>query len=420
MVIIAAGRQLLQHEMAQAARFDDGRDGRMDPSVARWIVEHADTLLRDATLPVDRLSMVEHLRKRCGANECRHLCDLIDLRTRGRVKFSLAQEMFFTRVGYEQSSSEAIARYKAQRFPKDCEIVDLCCGIGGDAIGLGQGRFVTLVDRCPASLEFALANTRVYGVQHANGIVADIRSLELSPFDYWHADPDRRAGKQRRSSPEACEPPLSELIALPGGSRNGAVKLSPAADPVELLAADAELEWVGHHRECSQLVAWFGDLARHPGKRTATNVSSALPAEAVFTFVGDGTTGIPLWSGTPRFVHEPSPTVLAAGLESSLARQHGLGRLVAGVAYLASDQAIDSAFLSSFETVEQVPYRKKTVEAAIRRHGLRVTEVKKRGVRLDPMEVSRQLPSENDGEPAVLILFPSMKSVQAILARRSP
>ena len=47
-------------------------------------------------------------------------------------------QMFFTRAGLEQASSERMARHHAARFAPFASVVDLCTGIGGDLIGLSE------------------------------------------------------------------------------------------------------------------------------------------------------------------------------------------------------------------------------------------------------------------------------------------
>ena len=71
--------------------------------------------------------------------------------------------MLFTRAGYEQSSSEPIARYRAARFGDARRVADLCCGIGGDLLALASGREALAVDRDEVHARLALHNAAVYG-----------------------------------------------------------------------------------------------------------------------------------------------------------------------------------------------------------------------------------------------------------------
>ena len=104
-------------------------------------------------------------------------------------------QMLFTRAGYEQSSSEPIARYRAARFGAARRVADLCCGIGGDLLALAAGREALAVDRDEAHARLALHNAGVYG-QAANvrAVVADVRDLRLDGLDAVFIDPARRSG----------------------------------------------------------------------------------------------------------------------------------------------------------------------------------------------------------------------------------
>lgn len=384
----------------------------------RWLVENADRELGVLGLPDEPLRLASFLRARHGPNRTHLLCELKQLRHRARAKFSAASKMFFTRLGYEQSSDELIADYKARRF-HGCPLVgDLCCGIGGDAIALGRvtGN-LTLVDRSDISVELARANLLVNGIEKFETRVADVTSFDLRAFSAWHLDPDRRIGGRRRSWADGCEPPLDAFLRMPRRSPHGAVKLSPAADVAHLLSEGVELEWIGHDRECQQLVAWFGALAQHPGKRTATwltrNDRSFRAATIVETPRAAGT----LVQDLPRFVYEPRPSVLAAGLESTLAAEFGLQRFAAGVAYLGSNQSVESDLFQRFESLALFPYRAKTLRRKLTQLGGRIAEVKTRRVHESPERLLAKYQA-SDGEPLVLMLFPIKRSIHAILARR--
>ena len=77
------------------------------------------------------------LRKQYPAQVASAAIELIDLRKRATAKFSRAIEMFFIREALEQASGEVISTYRAERYEKDSQVLDLACGIGGDTIALG-------------------------------------------------------------------------------------------------------------------------------------------------------------------------------------------------------------------------------------------------------------------------------------------
>ena len=125
-----------------------------------------------------------------------------ELRLAARAKFSRAMQMLFTRAGYEQSSSEPIARYRAARFGAATRVADLCCGIGGDLLALASGREALAVDRDDVHARLALHNAAVYGqAENVRAVVADVRDIRLDGLDAVFIDPARRSGPGTAARP---------------------------------------------------------------------------------------------------------------------------------------------------------------------------------------------------------------------------
>src|SRR5262249_45220977 len=90
------------------------------------------------------VATVGRLRRDLSAERAHLILEQAELRQRAQEKFSRAGKMFFTRKGLEQATDEGIALYKSARFPSgNCELYDICCGIGGDLIALVQDRICT-------------------------------------------------------------------------------------------------------------------------------------------------------------------------------------------------------------------------------------------------------------------------------------
>src|SRR5262245_57933093 len=83
-------------------------------------------------------------------------------RRKAAGKFERADRMYFTREALEQSSGEAVSTYRARRFAGYDRVGDLCCGIGGDLIGLSGVANVVAVDVDPIRLAMAEENLRAY------------------------------------------------------------------------------------------------------------------------------------------------------------------------------------------------------------------------------------------------------------------
>jgi len=162
-----------------------------------WLVsEHADRWLKIAAEQGDAdVNQVQSLRRELGAPRAHLVLEQASLRRRTRDNFALAEQMFFTRKGYEQATDSRIARYKSQRFA-DPTVTDFCCGIGGDLLGLAARGATTGIDRNAVCQLLAAANVRLVS-DHTAVLQRDVCQVQLQPDDAWHMDPDRRADGQK-------------------------------------------------------------------------------------------------------------------------------------------------------------------------------------------------------------------------------
>src|SRR6266851_4070667 len=171
-------------------------------------------LRQETVTPETALRVSTRLRAEYPAELVRDALAQHELRMRAEAKFGRAADMFFTRAGLEQASSEVVARHRARRYDGARLVADLCCGIGGDLVALAAGRAVLAVDRDPLHLRMARANAEVYGVAAGvTAIPADVREVSLRGVDAVFIDPARRAGGRRLRTGDS-EPPLAWCLGL--------------------------------------------------------------------------------------------------------------------------------------------------------------------------------------------------------------
>jgi THUMP domain-containing protein len=357
---------------------------------------------------------LSRLRKDLSHERAHLVTEQVELRRRARDKFSLAEQMFFTRKGLEQATDELIAAYKAQRFQAGKPIVDLCCGIGGDLISLARRATAQGVDRDPVAALLAATNVSAHGLAdtQCSVVTNDVFQVPIGGAA-WHCDPDRRAEGRRATRGELFEPPLESLVRLLDESGQAAIKLAPATDVPAAWCEAAELEWLGSRGECRQQVAWFGRLARNCGQRSATIVAP----RGVRTIVGDVSHSLPPPAELGRFVFEPHPAVLAAQLTGVLCREYSLAPIAPGIAYLTGDRHVDDLALDVFEVHDLLPFDRKRLKAYCRDHRRGRLEIKKRGVNLDPQRLRTEIIGCGDGAATILIA-PIAGQVRAIVATR--
>jgi len=176
----------------------------------------------------------------------------------------------------------------------------------------------------------------------------------------------------------------------------------------------AEIELISLDGECKEATIWFGALCS--ADRSAPWRATALPS-------GASIAGHPLDAVTDvrppgRFVFDPDPAVVRAGLVDLLARQLGLWRLDAAEEYLSGDKLVQSPLCVPFETTGVVPNNPTAIRSAVRSEGWGTAEIKCRHVRTDADAVRRKLPLEGDAA-GVLIIARIAGKTHALLARRA-
>jgi hypothetical protein len=381
----------------------------VSPEGLAWLQEAREL----ASASVSLIQLVARLRKNLSLRRAHLVAEQLELRKRAAEKFSQADKLFFTKKGLEQATDEALGRYKAERFATGARVADVCCGIGGDLLSLASRGPTIGIDSDPVAALLAETNLIALEFRGSRVEVADAAAADYSECSAWHCDPDRRPGGERTTNLEHFAPDLAQLEALVKRMPDGAIKLAPATIAPEAWAEATEREWLGSRGECRQQVAWFGALARHPGKRAATIVER-----------GERRTVVERPEAKPvvaakcgRYVFEPHNAVLAAQLTSSLCQEYGLGQISAAVAYLTGDTKIDDSALDAFEVVEVLPLDRKRLKTYCREHGLGRLVIKKRGVDIEPDVLRKEVSAEGEGA-ATIIVTPIGGRIQALITRR--
>src|SRR5262245_7167116 len=133
------------------------------------------------------------LRKRAPAGAVSAAVRLTLARRKAAEKFERGARMWVEPVGVEQATAEAVARHKAGRFAACPIVVDLCAGVGGDALALARRSRVLAVDLDPGMCRRLRWNAEVYEV---GGDILPVRARAEAfpiPAGAWvHLDPDRR------------------------------------------------------------------------------------------------------------------------------------------------------------------------------------------------------------------------------------
>lgn len=391
----------------------------------QWLIgDEATALLAtvvDDQRPVHQV--MRSLRKTLSSPRATLIVQQLDLRNRATAKFGdAARRMFFLPQTLEQATDIWIARYKAARFSNHDAAWDYCTGIGGDLCGLAEHGNAVGCERDPATALLAEENLRRW--PDARGDVpvrvGDAEAFPPPSGTPWHIDPDRRAGGRRTTTLEACQPGVAQIDLWRASAPEGVVKLAPATALPDAWVDACEAEWISRGRVCRQQLAWFAELAEHPGQRRATQISvDEQGTWSAASVAGQPGRHVEAADRCDAVLFEPDPAVIAAGLVGEIATRHGLAHLGAGNVYLTGPSAIAHPLLHAFSVEETLPMRTATVRKYLKARRVGTVEVKRRGVDVDPAAFRKALKLTGDESRTVVLTRIGLRPVAVVCQRGS-
>ena len=313
------------------------------------------------------------------------------LREIAAKKFTRASEMLFTRAGLEQATHEAIAAYRASRFPKGHSITDLCCGIGGDLIALGTNARAVAFEIDEETAFCASHNCAVYGAD------AEVRIQDVTKADwnseYAVADPSRRSLRGRETEPRNFTPEPFQLVQRMRHCKLAAMKLSPLLDDRFLAQLAPEIEFISYGGECREAIAWIGSepklgiYATHVESGERLKRSDAKPVSR---------------AELHRYFYEADPAAIRAHCLRSLCTQYPLEAVGNSNGYLTSNEKIQSVWLTRYAVIDAGSYDRKRLRAALRLAGGGTPIIKTRSKKV-PANIAKDL--KTAGENELIVAF---------------
>lgn len=351
--------------------------------------------------------------------------ELGEARRRAAAKFGpeAAAALVADREGVEMASSAAVARHKARRFAEvagpGARVVDLCCGIGGDAMALREaGLEVVGLDADPVRAWMCGVNAGCRGVC---GRVED----EGAWSGVWfHLDPPRRTEGAIRVyrledlsvGPEAWRGVIAHARSGAAGDRwGGAIKLGPGVEVAEIasaLGADVprQVEYISEHGRMSQAVVWVGRLAG-----AGTVRATALRGERTVSVAGEPAE--PRAGELGSFVFEADDALERAGLLGAAIGDTGARAIAPGLGLLTGDRPARSEWFASFELLAHMPWNEKRVRAWLRGHDGGIVEVKTRAGSAQPEALQHSLRGDG-GTTHTLFVLRIGRAMEAFITRR--
>lgn len=348
---------------------------------------------------------LERLRRVHTPEHCAAAIELTLARRAGAPKFGMnIHAMLCDREGVQMASAPEIAAHKARRCARmleSCSMLDLCSGIGADAMALSaEGLDITAYDISPVRAFMTQHNARC-SVRTCDVTTEDLPMLPV------HCDPQRRQEASARRTPTLDElvPGIDFLRAIATRHPAVCIKLFPGVDPAHL--PDGEVEFISQHGRLRQAVLWTGSLA------CVARSATTFPAGATI----QGVPGPAPIASLDRFVYAVDPAVERASLIGVLAGELSLGSPHPSSGLLTGPRLLTSPFVSGFEVLEHMPWSLRRVRQALASHDAGIVEIKTRGQVIDPDRLQRDLRGRGRTTLTLFVLrFGS--SLQAIITRR--
>jgi SAM-dependent methyltransferase len=377
-----------------------------------------------AAAPRDEASLpaqLADLRRRYSGAEAGALLALVRLRRQAEAKFPEAGRLFFTTEALEQATARPIAAHRAawlDRHAPPGPVLDLGCGIGGDALALARVRPVVAYDLDPLRLRLAQANVDALGLAEQVTLrqadwTAELAAGRLPRAAAAFADPARRVDGKRVFRLDTIQPPLAALLQLQAVVPALGVKVMPGVDNRDLPPA-CSVEFISHAGVCKEAVLWFGPLAG---------------ASAAWASVHDGTAWHTLAAGGTQppagalaagmVLYEPDPAVIRAGAFAELCAQLHAHLFDPQIAYLVSDSLTATPFAQSFRVLEIHSFSLKLLQARLNALGIGRVELKKRGAPFAPESLRHRLTLPESTRAGVVIFTRQGDARRMILAERT-
>lgn len=371
----------------------------------RWAASDEAAPLLDELAGGVSLNALARLRERWSAEAVAVASELVEARARAGVKFpGCARTLIADCEGLEMASSARAAAHKAARFRGFVEpgsaVLDACCGIGGDAMGLAAAGFaVTALD---------LDERRAWMAGSNAGCAHEVGDVVGRPVDgALHIDPARRSDGNRTHELEGFEPAFDAVEGLARRATVAAVKLNPGvrAD----LLPEGEVEIVSERGKLTQAVLWMGESVPHQRRATLLAGDGETCSLSGQADRPDDVNEIGAW------IHTMDPSVERADLVGVLLEQTGLGLVHPGTGLLTGGSANASPWVTAFRVVESCVWNLKAVKRVLRGMDAGVVAVKTRAGVVDADRLSRQLRGKGERE-AVVFVLPIGDRVRAIVA----
>lgn len=326
------------------------------------------------------------------------------------------QTWLCTQACAEQATHPVIANHHAQRFVGAEHLLEICTGAGFDTFALAQTvEQITTIECDTFIATIAQGNMLRSGLKNVTVLNASFPECidTLPHIDAVWADPARRFQGKRFQSNEQLMPSLQSVVQFAHPSIRCGIKLGPATEtPVTL---EYSKEYIGFRRECKEQILW-----KNTGWQGARTCVTVLDTNEVWYQRYSEAPKVRILEPEAVLI-EPHNAIIASGGVGDWFAEHNIGVVHPSIAYGVSKYRFPpSGLYEQFQIVKvDTNIQKRSIQQRVRElHWNKNTEIKKRGVELNPSVLHSSLEFGTGPEHGVILLMRLANSHATVYAKR--
>jgi len=308
---------------------------------------------------------------------------------------------------YEQSTSEAVAKYKAKLLQLEGkELVNITGGLGIDDWAMSE--YASKIDSCeidPFVHELAKFNINLFQksniIRHLVDGIDFVKSIDST--DIIYADPDRRPDAAKVFRLEDSQPDiLNNISFLLTKAKQVWIKLSPMADlayVINALPTITQIAVIAHLGEVKELLVCcektnFESVTSTNYRIIAVNIGN----ETTDTFVGGISEETALYHNSGNYLYEPNKAIIKAGLSKEYCSAINSKMLSPNSHLFISDEEIKNVFGRTFKIKQRIAYKPKLIKTYLQSQTIKKANVTIRNFRETTAQLRERFKLNDGGE----------------------
>ncbi len=335
------------------------------------------------------------------------------LKNKIKAKFpSYPPYFLITKESFEQSSSEAIARYHSSLFSRKDILLEICSGCGGDSFALAK-RVKKLFSIEANSFLIQLLKNNLKEFKNTVLLNTDLDNLVIpDTVTAVYADPSRRINGKRVKNIYQYLPSVKEILDKTAHIGKVIIKLSSVANHVKLLHL-GNIELVSCGNEVKEAL-FIKD------KNKAGNISAVIidkNGEEIFRLSSNRSKQKEEIIKDPlTYIIEPDPSIIAGSLLKEFAHLSNSFFLEKNLAYLTSNKKYtNKRVATTYKVIAYMPFNRKKVKKFLKDKKISEITVKKRGLNKGSEDIKRLLSIKKESPKKYLLVYKSGKKEKAVI-----